>query len=174
VKLLPVPLRRWVYRIGYLVLQTAWFFTHPRISGVKCVVTHGDGVLLVRHTYGHRQWDLPGGTMEGGEPPIEAARREMREELGVRREDWTSLGQLLMGIGPAWHTLHLFSLELASPEIKLDPGELATSAWFTLELLPPDLSAYVVPIIARAGDQFRVRRPPAAATPTQSSPGACS
>ena len=40
-------------------------------------------MLLVRHTYGPRAWDLPGGAIKRGEPPIDAARREMDEELGL-------------------------------------------------------------------------------------------
>ena len=49
-------------------------------------------VLLVRHTYGSRGWDLPGGSMKRGEAPVNAARREMHEELGVTIDDWRSLG----------------------------------------------------------------------------------
>jgi 8-oxo-dGTP pyrophosphatase MutT (NUDIX family) len=40
-----------------------------------------DRILLVRHVEG--RWQLPGGAVDPGEGPGEAARRECREELGV-------------------------------------------------------------------------------------------
>ena len=44
----------------------------------------GDGpVLLVHQDYGQRMWSLPGGMLDAGEAPHEAAIREVREEVGV-------------------------------------------------------------------------------------------
>lgn len=42
-------------------------------------------ILLVRHSY-LRDWGFPGGLLDRGEPPAEAARREALEEVGVRIE----------------------------------------------------------------------------------------
>src|SRR5437588_13105692 len=85
---LPIPLRRLGYKAAYAGLRAWWLVRHPRVSGVKCVLTQGDLVLLVRHTYGHRGWDLPGGSMKRGESPESAARREIGEELGLGIDDW--------------------------------------------------------------------------------------
>jgi ADP-ribose pyrophosphatase YjhB (NUDIX family) len=41
-------------------------------------------ILFVRHVEG--RWQLPGGAVDPGEGPAEAARRECREELGVAVE----------------------------------------------------------------------------------------
>ena len=76
-------LRRLGYRIAYRVLQVFWFVDAPPKQGVKCLLTCHDRVLLVRHTYGSRAWDVPGGAIKRGEPPLTAARREMGEELGL-------------------------------------------------------------------------------------------
>jgi ADP-ribose pyrophosphatase YjhB (NUDIX family) len=48
------------------------------------ILTRADGcVLLIRENYGARRWSLPGGVVEPGETPWEAAMREAREEVGV-------------------------------------------------------------------------------------------
>ena len=41
-------------------------------------------VLLVRHTYGMLNWEIPGGAGEPGESPVETAVREVWEETGLR------------------------------------------------------------------------------------------
>jgi 8-oxo-dGTP diphosphatase len=55
--------------------------------GAACVIFDGEGrVLLVRHTYGRLNWELPGGMSEAEEAPDEAARRELSEETGLHAE----------------------------------------------------------------------------------------
>lgn len=52
--------------------------------GVLALVHRGDAVLVGRHTF--RPWSpygFIGGWMEAGEPPEDALRREIREELGA-------------------------------------------------------------------------------------------
>jgi 8-oxo-dGTP pyrophosphatase MutT (NUDIX family) len=52
---------------------------------VGCVVRDDDDrLLLVRHVEGW--WTLPGGSIDPGETPAEAARRETREEASVEVE----------------------------------------------------------------------------------------
>ena len=55
----------------------------PTVLGVAALVEDGEGrVLLVRHTY-NPGWRLPGGGVNRGEPPDQAALRELREEVGL-------------------------------------------------------------------------------------------
>ena len=57
---------------------------------VTAALIERDGRLLVgRRPPGSRQaglWEFPGGTVEAGEDPREALRRELREELGADAE----------------------------------------------------------------------------------------
>jgi 8-oxo-dGTP pyrophosphatase MutT (NUDIX family) len=63
----------------------SWFrLSRPMTLGVRGAVERADGrVFMVRHTYVNG-WFLPGGGVEHGEPTIEALRRELLEEAGVR------------------------------------------------------------------------------------------
>lgn len=145
---LPVIVRRVIYRNGYRVLQVLWLITRPHKSGVKCVLVEGDRVLLVRHTYGRRSWDLPGGGLNRDEPPLSGARREMGEELGIEAAQWRELGIVRGTTDHRRDTVHCFEARLPSPKVTLDLGELAVARWFDRDKLPDDLGPYVAPVIA--------------------------
>jgi 8-oxo-dGTP diphosphatase len=52
--------------------------------GAAAVITDESGrVLLVKHTYGRLNWELPGGGAEAHESAAETAVREVREETGL-------------------------------------------------------------------------------------------
>jgi 8-oxo-dGTP pyrophosphatase MutT (NUDIX family) len=150
---LTVPLRRLGYRAAYVALRGYWFLARPQTSGVKCVLTDGDRVLLVRHTYGSRAWDLPGGSVKSGESPVDTARREMREELGVDLDGWRPLGELELAIDHRRDRVHCFQAELYSPgELKLDLGELSAARWFDRGQLPK-VGPYTRRILALVGNR---------------------
>ena len=54
-----------------------------RLWAATAVFDHDRRVLLVRHTYGRLNWELPGGASEPGESIVETALRELREETGL-------------------------------------------------------------------------------------------
>jgi 8-oxo-dGTP pyrophosphatase MutT (NUDIX family) len=142
--------RRVAINFAYVGLRVYWFLLRPTVVGVKCVVVHDDRVLLVRHTYGHRSWDLPGGTVRRREIPIDAARREMHEELGQRIEDWEKLGVLYVTADHHRDNLHMFQTHIADPQLDINLTELAVARWFHRDQLPPDVGRFVGKVLARA------------------------
>lgn len=60
-----------------------WYNPAPTVS---VLILRGGRVLLVRRAFAPSRgtWDVPGGFIERGETAERAARREVREELGVR------------------------------------------------------------------------------------------
>jgi 8-oxo-dGTP pyrophosphatase MutT (NUDIX family) len=147
----PVAARRLAYRAAYRTLQVSWLLRRPNKHGVKCLLVHGDRILLVRHTYGDRRWDVPGGALKRGEEPLAAAQREMREELAVQTGRWTPLGTVEGTFHHRRDTIHCFRGELDGPAVELDLGELQTASWFDPADLPPNLAPYVTPVLSRAG-----------------------
>jgi 8-oxo-dGTP pyrophosphatase MutT (NUDIX family) len=143
--------RRLAYRVAAMLLRVLRPLVPIDWGGVKCVLTDGDRVLLVRHTYGSRQWDLPGGGRRRGEPSLDAARREMREELGLEIDGWRALGQLRARIEHHRQTIDVCGAELSSPTLRLDLGEIEVAGWFERDRLPPDTAAFVAPILTGAG-----------------------
>jgi 8-oxo-dGTP pyrophosphatase MutT (NUDIX family) len=69
-----------------LALVLIWkAFRTPVAFGASAIVEDEQGrVLLVRHSY-MSGWHLPGGGVDGGEPPAEAVIRELKEEVGLIR-----------------------------------------------------------------------------------------
>jgi 8-oxo-dGTP pyrophosphatase MutT (NUDIX family) len=123
---------------------------HPHVRGVKCVLTDGERVLLVRHTYGHREWDFPGGKLHRDEEPAHGAGREMHEELGVAVERWTSLGVLRARLDGRTDEMHLFTADVAGQRLTVDACELAEVRWFERGRLPHPVRRTVAEIMARA------------------------
>jgi 8-oxo-dGTP pyrophosphatase MutT (NUDIX family) len=148
---LSVRVRRPLYRLAAVLLHLIRPLVPIDWGGVKCVLTDGDRVLLVRHTYGSRRWDLPGGGRHRGERPIDAARREMREELGLEIDNWRGLGQLHARAEHHRQTIDVYGAELSSPALALDLGELQVAVWFARDRLPPDTATFVTPILTGAG-----------------------
>jgi 8-oxo-dGTP diphosphatase len=55
-----------------------------KLIGAAAVILDCEGrVLLVKHSYGKNNWDLPGGKAENNESAEETAKREVLEETGL-------------------------------------------------------------------------------------------
>jgi 8-oxo-dGTP pyrophosphatase MutT (NUDIX family) len=65
------------------LLTIGWFFRRPRTLGAHAVaITPGGRVVLVKLRYAPG-WRLPGGGRSTDEPAVNAALRELREEIGM-------------------------------------------------------------------------------------------
>ena len=69
--------------------------------------------------------EIPGGVVDPGEDPFDAARRELREETGYTSERWSKLGSVEPN--PAFHNNlchHYLALDARrTHSLELDPGE---------------------------------------------------
>jgi len=104
-------------------------------------VTRGRELILVRqYRFGveHVSTEIPGGVIDPGESPEEAARRELREETGYTSESWSSLG--FVEPNPAFHDnrCHFYLAEDAelTHEVELDAGEDLSMELWPLDEVP--------------------------------------
>lgn len=129
------------YRAAYVALRLAALVLHPRTRGVKCVLVDGDGrALFVRHTYGdRRQWELPGGGARRDEAPVDAARREAWEELGIDVTSWTELAVVHGDWYAKIEELTVFRAAWPGGRGRRDPVEIADVGWFAPDAPPAPL-----------------------------------
>jgi 8-oxo-dGTP pyrophosphatase MutT (NUDIX family) len=137
------------YRCALRLLRVWWAVRRPRSSGVRCILRHGDRVVLVRHTYGDRRWMLPGGRMRRGEEPVTTARREMQQELGITCGAWTVVDCLAARNSyrrrsrkEGFRRHSTFYVQGHVQTVTLTPrqGEIADADWFEAGALPDERS----------------------------------
>lgn len=102
-------------------------------------------LLLVDHADGTHRWGLPGGAIEPGEHPADAAVREVFEETGIEIEI-TGLAGVFSGPDAEVRydngdvTTYVTAVFTARPRQatvpRIDRDELADAAWFAVEELP--------------------------------------
>ena len=68
--------------------------TNPDSAFVIPYFDNGDTMLVRqwRHAWDISSWEVPAGTFDGDEDPLECARRELAEETGLVAARYTSLG----------------------------------------------------------------------------------
>jgi 8-oxo-dGTP diphosphatase len=125
---LPVRIRRWSMRL-----------THTRFTVTAGALIFNDAgeVLLLKHRFrAGSGWGLPGGFLEKGEQPLDAMRRELREEIALEVESveifaarsFKKPGQVEV----------LFRCR-ANGSVKPQTMEVERAEWFALGSLPHGL-----------------------------------
>ena len=86
---------------------------HP--GAVAIVAVDGDGcvalVRQLREPARKRLLELPAGTAEPGEEPLETARRELQEECGLTGGEWRELAAFWTTPGLCRERMHVFAAE---------------------------------------------------------------
>ncbi|MDC8755279.1 NUDIX domain-containing protein [Erythrobacter sp. sf7] len=136
---LPAPLHRAILPIAHAVRHRWRRWRKMPIAGVSVIITNlGGDVLLLKHSYGPDVWGLPGGGLARGEDPIEAARREVREELGIELPRIEAIGTLEEVLSGSPHTAHIFAAT-CDQNPRADGREVREARFFPSHSLPEPL-----------------------------------
>lgn len=100
---------------------------HPGASAVVPLFANGDTLLVRQFRYPARRefLEVPAGKLDGAhEPALDAARRELAEEVGLTAERWTPIGATHPAIGYSNEVIHLFLAEdVTEGDAEPDAGE---------------------------------------------------
>ncbi len=119
----------------------------PGGSTVKLdIIEHTGSVILIpvdasgmmhfvrqyRHAAKIEMLELPAGTLEPGEPPSEAAGREIREEIGMAAGSLREIGSFYLAPGYSTELMHVF----LATDLKEDPLDPDEDEYLSVEKIP--------------------------------------
>jgi mutator protein MutT len=113
--------------------------THTRFTVTAGAVIFNDKgeVLLLKHRFRPGSgWGLPGGFMEKGEQPIDALRRELREEIGLEIDDVKVFAARSF---KKPKQVEVLFRGRANADVKSQSVEVERAVWFSIDALPEGL-----------------------------------
>ncbi len=102
------------------------YVDHPGAVVILPVLKDGSVCLIRNWRYSAQSelWELPAGTLERGEPTLEAARRELQEETGYQAEQWRLLSEFWVSPGVYGEKMWLYLAQELTPGMQqLDDTE---------------------------------------------------
>jgi 8-oxo-dGTP pyrophosphatase MutT (NUDIX family) len=124
---------------------------HPGAVAVLVINDRGEVGFIrqYRATFDRELLEVPAGTLDvPGEEPLDAAKRELVEEMGLEASEWTPIGRFMNS--PGWSTQVMFVYEARGlTERPREPAgaeeRSATIHWFSPEELRRELlAAYAI------------------------------
>ena len=83
---------------------------HPGAAAMVPLSEDGSLVMIrqYRHAIGEYIWEIPAGTLNPDESPLECAKRELIEETGYSATEWEELGAIIPVPGYSDEKIHIF------------------------------------------------------------------
>ena len=127
--------------LAYRLQKKFWRLLRPHTRGVKVMLFTAAGeIVLIRNSYGRSdQFVLPGGGIHRSESPEQAARREIREELGCEVDQLVAVSTHYNGGEGKRDTIVLFRAR-ATEKPRKASFEVAEVGVFAVDALPPTTS----------------------------------
>lgn len=107
---------------------------HPGAVGI--LAWDGERLAMVRqwrHATGQVLLEIPAGTLEPQEPPLETARRELAEEVNLAAATWVTGPRFWTAPGFCDELMHLYlATDLEAADGEADADEVLEASWMTL------------------------------------------
>ena len=103
------------------------FIQHPGAAAMVPMLNNQEVVLIKQYRHANREfiWEIPAGTLDPNESPLNCARRELIEEIGYSATDWHQLGTITPLPGCSDEHIHIFlASDLKPEEQQLDDDEM--------------------------------------------------
>jgi ADP-ribose pyrophosphatase len=103
------------------------FIQHPGAAAMVPMLNQTEVVLIKQYRHAIREfiWEIPAGTLDPRESPINCAKRELIEEIGYSANDWHQLGTITPLPGYSDERIHIFlASDLRTAEQHLDEDEM--------------------------------------------------
>ena len=126
-------------RLAFKLKTVMSWFTRPVQLGVRIILLQDGEIVLVRHTY-MVGWHFPGGSINRGETPLEAAAREAKEEAGVELLEPPQMVGIFTSYsdGKSDHVVTYVCRNFRMGQAT-DRWEIAECRRVAIDRLPPDL-----------------------------------
>lgn len=118
------------------VIKFYWRVFKPKTRGVKVVLVYKDQFLLVKHSYGFRH-TFPGGGIKKRETPEDAAKREIKEELGIVLNEVVFAESFISTQFGKSDEIFVYRASLLDNKFVIDNIEIEEAGWFNKTNLPP-------------------------------------
>jgi 8-oxo-dGTP diphosphatase len=136
------------------------FYANPVPTACALCTDDAGRVLLARraHPPFEGYWDLPGGFVEEDEHPLEALRRELREETGLDVEPRDFLGVWMDRYGEEGAGSSTLNLYWTARVVAGDPhpaDDVSELRWFDPDELPPsgELAFHIAEVLSAWREQ---------------------
>lgn len=109
---------------------------HPGSSAIVPLLPDDQVVMIKQYRQSLRQflWEIPAGTLDPGENPLECARRELIEEAGYQANHFEKLTEIVPAPGYTDERIHIFlATDLAPVPQNLDKDEVLEVALLPLD-----------------------------------------
>lgn len=123
------------YKLAYRCILTLWFFTRPTVYGVYVAIWHRDNLLVIKNSY-KKRITIPCGRIKRGEDKVEAAVRELYEEVDIKleKEQLTFVGEYKGQFKHATDIGTFFEITMTEmPPVQADNREVIWARFLSLQ-----------------------------------------